>query len=163
MIEAGEMHNAATVILISDENPPRTLLIKHKKLKSWLPPGGHQDNGEMPNETAIREVREETGLDITGYLPAATKLDDMAIYVPNPSYVLFEQIPAYKDIPAHIHQDLIYQVKVPFQEPIRAETEHEDISWFREDQIDSLGMIENARKLVLDTFAFFNSLQESEE
>ncbi len=39
-------------------------LIFHRKLKKWLPPGGHIDPNEMPSETAIREAFEETGLEI---------------------------------------------------------------------------------------------------
>ena len=42
----------------------KVLLHKHKKLHIWLPPGGHIDPGEDPNEAAIREAKEETGLDI---------------------------------------------------------------------------------------------------
>src|SRR3989344_131555 len=40
------------------------LLHKHKKLNIWLPPGGHIELGEDPNEAAIREAKEESGLDI---------------------------------------------------------------------------------------------------
>lgn len=162
MTEAPTLHNAATVILISDEVPPRTLLIKHKKLKSWLPPGGHQDN-ESPTATAIREVREETGIDISNQLSPGERLDDMAVQIPLPAYILHEQIPAYKFIPAHTHLDLIYRVRVPYQDPIQAEGEHDDIRWFTEKEIQELGMLENARHLVLDAFSFFNSRNKSQE
>ena len=40
------------------------LLHWHKKLDMWLPPGGHVEPGELPDEAAIRETREEAGLDI---------------------------------------------------------------------------------------------------
>jgi 8-oxo-dGTP diphosphatase len=30
----------------------------------WVLPGGNAEAGESPNETAIREVREETGIDV---------------------------------------------------------------------------------------------------
>ena len=36
-----------------------TLLLWHKKMQAWLPPGGHIDPGELPEEAALREVREE--------------------------------------------------------------------------------------------------------
>ncbi|MFH1779835.1 MAG: NUDIX domain-containing protein, partial [Candidatus Micrarchaeota archaeon] len=45
-------------------NPEKTnvLLIFHKKLGLWLPPGGHINEGEMPHEAVLREVKEETGV-----------------------------------------------------------------------------------------------------
>lgn len=41
----------------------RVLLHRHKRLGRWLQPGGHLDAGEAPWEAAVRETREETGLD----------------------------------------------------------------------------------------------------
>jgi len=40
-------------------------MINHKKLSKWLPPGGHVDDNEIPDQAAIRECKEETGLDVT--------------------------------------------------------------------------------------------------
>jgi 8-oxo-dGTP pyrophosphatase MutT (NUDIX family) len=38
------------------------LLIKHRRLGTWLPIGGELEPGETPLEAAARELREETGL-----------------------------------------------------------------------------------------------------
>lgn len=40
------------------------LLHDHRKYNMWLPPGGHIELEEDPNEAALREVKEETGLEI---------------------------------------------------------------------------------------------------
>ena len=40
----------------------RVLLLFHPKIGIWLPPGGHVEHGELPDEAAIREVVEETGV-----------------------------------------------------------------------------------------------------
>lgn len=40
------------------------LLMYNKKLNKWLQPGGHIEGMELPTETAIREVFEETGVKI---------------------------------------------------------------------------------------------------
>jgi 8-oxo-dGTP diphosphatase len=43
--------------------------------ETWSVPGGHLELGETPEQTAIREVREETGLEITNVTFAAVTND----------------------------------------------------------------------------------------
>lgn len=40
----------------------RVLLHHHARLALWLPPGGHIEHGELPDDAAVREVLEETGV-----------------------------------------------------------------------------------------------------
>ena len=42
----------------------KVLLMLHKKLNKWLFPGGHLDSNETPDMAIIREVKEETGLNL---------------------------------------------------------------------------------------------------
>ena len=42
----------------------KILLMHHKKLNKWLFPGGHIATNETPDRAIIREVREETGLNL---------------------------------------------------------------------------------------------------
>lgn len=37
----------------------------HKKANDWIPPGGHIEPGETPSGAAIREMKEELGVDIS--------------------------------------------------------------------------------------------------
>lgn len=49
----------ASAALVVDH---KILLIKHKKLQTWLCPGGHIDPDETAHEAAEREFWEETGI-----------------------------------------------------------------------------------------------------
>lgn len=40
------------------------LLIKHIKSGYWSFPKGHVEKGETEEETAVREIKEETGIDV---------------------------------------------------------------------------------------------------
>lgn len=52
-----------TVFVINEDK--KLLMIKHNKLGKWCPPGGKVDNNETPDEAAIRECFEETGVRIS--------------------------------------------------------------------------------------------------
>jgi ADP-ribose pyrophosphatase YjhB (NUDIX family) len=55
---------AADVFVVHKD---KVLLRLHDKYKIWLSVGGHVELDEDPNETALREVKEEVGLDVELY------------------------------------------------------------------------------------------------
>ena len=54
----------AIIIHKSGENNYKVLLVKNHNGRYWSFPKGHVEKGETEEETAIREIKEETGLDV---------------------------------------------------------------------------------------------------
>ncbi len=52
----------ATVYIINEN---KVLLHQHRKYHTWFPVGGHIEADELPHNAAKREVKEETGLDVS--------------------------------------------------------------------------------------------------
>lgn len=54
----------AAIAIILDETKTKVLLVKRKDIPVWVLPGGGIEIGETPEEAVVREVFEETGLEI---------------------------------------------------------------------------------------------------
>ena len=97
-------HFTATGFVI---NSDATLLHWHHRVKAWLPPGGHIEPNEDPVQAVLREVKEETGLDVqiipTQTTPEISNLGQVAA----PRTILVEDVYDQK-IGPHQHIDLIY-------------------------------------------------------
>jgi 8-oxo-dGTP pyrophosphatase MutT (NUDIX family) len=130
VIEPGEKHLTATVVIITDSVPAKTLLQHHRKFDKWMPPGGHQESSENSVEAAIRETLEETGIDISSVIPPARDTHEDVLFLAKPNYLLEEKIPAFGDQPTHYHLDQVYVVTVPEQAVERSTAESHDIGWF---------------------------------
>ncbi len=135
--------------IIIDKN--KVLLIKHKKLGMWLPPGGHINSNEFPYEAAIRETIEETGLDVE--LMRTNKLDfkdENAKSLTLP-FVITEENVNYKN-GQHIHFDMVYLARVIGGE-LKMSDESTEIAWFSKENIVNIKTFENVRELLNGVFA----------
>ncbi|MCL4363040.1 NUDIX domain-containing protein [Candidatus Marsarchaeota archaeon] len=127
-------------------NAPKdeVLLIKHKKLGVWLPPGGHVEAGEFPYEAAVREAKEETGLDIE--LLGSRAFDysnDEAATLVKPFATIYENVP-YKD-ERHIHFDMVYLATSKSGEISLNRDESDGIRWFSYNDVKNINTFENVR------------------
>jgi len=127
----------ATTFVVHEQ---RTLLLRHRKLGMWLPPGGHIDPHELPDQAALREVREETGLDVA-LLAQGSSLGNVQV-LPQPHCLLLELIS-----PGHEHIDLIYFARVCGGSLAHAEREALAARWFTWDDLADLEIAEDIRIL----------------
>ncbi|MEA2529282.1 MAG: hypothetical protein QOG89_926 [Thermomicrobiales bacterium] len=83
----------------------RVLLHFHRKLGRWLPPGGHIEPNELPDEAAIREVWEETGVEATlwGASTIAVVAPGQPRQLCRPAGIQLADV-----APGHQHIDLVY-------------------------------------------------------
>ena len=88
------------IFVVHDE---KILLIHHRKLDKWLPLGGHIELDEDPEQAALREAKEESGLDVEllGERPPTTSPGTRALIAPR-----FLDIHRIND--THEHIGMIY-------------------------------------------------------
>jgi 8-oxo-dGTP pyrophosphatase MutT (NUDIX family) len=120
----------------------RVLVIHHRKLDKWLPLGGHIELDEDPEQAALREAKEESGLDVEllGERPPTTSPGTRALIAPR-----FLDIHRISD--THEHIGMIYWAR-PKNDGAHGVTrpttlalavaEHHDIRWCSAAELDKL-------------------------
>ncbi|MEW6047689.1 MAG: NUDIX domain-containing protein, partial [Bacillota bacterium] len=124
----------------------RLLLMFHRRYRKWLPPGGHIRPGELPDEAAVREVQEETGLVVRLAGERALPVE-VPRQLTRPEGIQLEVIE-----PGHEHIDLIYFAE-PLQaggvEPslpeLRPNSEVAAIGWFSLQELEKMDLTEEIR------------------
>jgi 8-oxo-dGTP pyrophosphatase MutT (NUDIX family) len=101
---------AGAIIVRSGIEESEILLIFQGNQKSWSFPKGHCEPGESPEQTAIREVKEETGLDIR----ILKRLPDMEYQTPDGE---------------EIELALFYGTPMDLQQQERIEYEWDELAW----------------------------------
>jgi len=129
MAHIHELIDFTVVIYVVFEN--KVLLINHKQLKKWLPLGGHIELDEDPEEAAIREVKEESGLDIEIVAEKPEIEDEFNKLLFRPEYLDIHKVGGN-----HRHVGIVYFARAKSDQVILAENEHSDIGWFSLKELD---------------------------
>ncbi len=123
-------HYTATGFVVHEG---KTLLLWHRKLQQWMPPGGHLLPDEDPVTGVLREVREETGLTVELLRLSPTFPAFEPQQLPAPYTILLEDITEQGEV--HQHIDLIYFSRSPDGKAVAPSPENPEFLWVTEEQL----------------------------
>lgn len=111
----------------------KVLLRKHDKYGIWLSVGGHIELDEDSNEAAIREVKEEVGLDVELYHEGSHLLN-VEDYK---DLILPQSMNRHRINDTHEHVTLVFFAKADTDKLSLSETEKSDAcKWFAKEELE---------------------------
>jgi len=111
----------------------KVLLVHHRNLNKWLPLGGHIELDEDPETAALREAKEESGLDVEllGERPPTTEPGTRALIAPR--FLDIHRISA-----THEHIGMMYWARPKHGALTLSPSEHHDIRWCSAEELNTL-------------------------
>jgi len=132
-----------------NESMTKTLFMFHPKFSKWLPPGGHMEQNETPEEAARREIAEETGVLDVNFISKKENngfTDSRTEMLLKPHFIMSQLIEQ-----DHYHLDMIFFAKVQEKEYISPEKHN--LKWFSVDDVkNEKEIFNNVKKLALYGF-----------
>lgn len=151
VVQSGAMHSASPgpsptvsrdfTVATFVVNEQQVLLLWHRKIQKWLPPGGHIEANELPDEAAVREVREETGLSVE-------LIGERGLPIDRPHQLVRPYGIQLEDIqPGHQHIDLIYFARLVAGSSVQAigNDESDMVRWCGTEEMPAIGVVEEVR------------------
>ena len=128
--------SCGAVVYKYDNDKLYILLLKHNK-GHWSFPKGHMELGETEEETAFREIKEETNLD--------TIIDNKFRYVSTYSPL--------KDV----IKDVVYFVAIPKNNDIKPQLEEINlIKWCEENDAMNIITYDNDKKILIEALKYIH-------
>ncbi|MCH9634550.1 MAG: hypothetical protein S4CHLAM7_13030 [Chlamydiae bacterium] len=100
-----------------NEDYTACLFTLHKKLHQWLQLGGHADGDPDLINVCLKEAYEESGLKDIELI--SDEILDLSIH----------EIPPYKNVSAHLHYDVRFQLRAKKNDPLIISDESHDLKW----------------------------------
>lgn len=127
-------------------NNNKVLLHMHKKYNTLFPLGGKMHEVEVPHETAIREVFEESGLKIELYNRDNELNLGRVIQLYSPMHMLLENVGHEIE-----NIDFIYFARSSFNYVKPQDGESKELYWFTKEQIENHDSIKpHVKEMALD-------------
>ena len=130
---------------IVDEGGENVVLVFHRKLGKWVQPGGHCEGESDVLSVAVREAREETGLDVWAHDNAIFDVDA-------------HEIPEYWNTPAHVHYDVRFLLRANAAQSPVVSAESRAVRWVSLDEAQKLSGENSIARMIEKTRLRFGNL-----
>lgn len=131
----------------------KVLLIHHTKLDLWLPVGWHIEYNETPDQALIREIKEETGIDIEILNQSDMPLDgNIKCNLALPFYTNIH------NVWDHDHYWLFYICRPINSEQIKINKELKGFKWFTKEELNQEYIPIDVRNQALKAFDINNKI-----
>lgn len=130
----------------------KVLLRKHDKYGIWLSVGGHIELDEDPNQAAVREVKEEVGLDIELWDSRGGSSTSDDVYTELiPPISLGKHVAIHPTAARHEHVALVYFARAK-QGEVRVSYEgdrSDEWRWFAREELETVELRTNVKMYAL--------------
>ena len=124
------------------------LLVHHRRIGAWLPPGGHIDEFELPHEAAVREVFEETGIAVEIISEAIPDTgSNEAFFLPQP--LCMHNVKAFEKGNHVHHLDLAFLCRTIDRHTLPAivvSDEVQNAAWVKLEDVSELNLAKNVKE-----------------
>lgn len=138
-----------TSTYILNESLTKTLFMLHPKFHKWLPPGGHIEENETPEEAARREIAEETGVNKVKFILPDNKpsfIDNRTEMLLRPHFMMSQLIET-----DHYHLDMIF-FAITDEQSYKSPEDH-TLRWFTFKEVkEEQNIFDNVKNLALYAF-----------
>lgn len=133
----------------------KVLLIHHKKLDLWLPPGGHIEENETPDDAVKREFKEEVNLDVEILNRNDVQNTETVRQLAVPFYVNVH------NVGDHNHCCFFYLCETENSEKLKInKNELKDFGWFSIEDLNQKHIPHDIREEAKKAFKLYHSLKD---
>ncbi len=145
-LPAGHITGSAWIL---DRGRTHVLLTHHRKLDRWLQLGGHADGDPDVLKVALREGREESGLE--NMVPVSDAIFDLDVH----------EIPPHKNEPKHLHYDIRFLFEADKDAPLKISGESKNLEWIALEKVSEYTTDESMMRMVRKTSGQNTAVKEN--